>query len=476
MKVLMVASEAYPFSKTGGLADVIYALSSKLVKRRQSITITLPLYRETFKKLNFDELELFASFEVKMSWRHQRCDVYKYVYQKITYLFIDNEHYFMRDKLYGYDDDIERFSFFDLAIKELLIKKNLRFDIIHLHDWQTGMIPLLLKEYEAPKKHFKYVFTIHNLAYQGIASREDLGNYLNLDDYYYDGGLTRFHNHVNFLKTALMTVDKITTVSMSYAREILSGHYAYGMDTILKLREKDFVGILNGIDNIIYDPKNDPLIPYHYGLSDFKKGKQTCKEALLKKVNLKDSRRPLFAIVTRLTFQKGIDLINDVIPTLIKNGANIIVLGTGEYNLENQLSFFSQHDSDHIHVHIGFDEEEAHLIYAGSDFFLMPSLYEPCGIGQMLALRYGSLPIVRPVGGLYDTVNGYTGLNLNDANGIYIYHHSSSAFKSAIGTALCLYNHKKSLSSLIKNALKSKNDWSKPADNYMELYRKLLDK
>lgn len=475
MKVLMVASEAFPFAKSGGLADVLFSLSSKLVERRQKVTIVIPLYQEVLRHISFEALELFASFEVQMSWRKKRCDVYRLEYKRITYLFIDQESYFMRDKLYGYDDDIERFSFFTMAIKGLIINKNLHFDIIHIHDWHGGMLPLVMRDYEVRKKKFKYVFTIHNIAYQGICAKEKLGDYLNLDDYYFDSGVVRFNGEVNFMKAALVTCDKITTVSLNYAKEILNGKYDYGLQPILKMREKDIVGILNGIDYKYYNPKSDHLLPLNYGLGDFVLGKKRAKAEIIKKFGLKDEERPLFAIVTRLTFQKGIELVNDVIPTLVKTGANVIVLGTGEYNLENQLSFLYHEHPEHLYVHIGFDEDEAHLIYAASDFFLMPSLFEPCGIGQLIALRYGALPIVRPVGGLADTVIGYTGLNPNTANGLYIYHYSLSAFESAIGMAFNLYKNKTLFKKLSKNALKARFDWKISANKYLELYRLLVN-
>lgn len=477
MNILMVTGESNPFIKSGGLADVVYSLSKELVKKDHQVSIILPFYKKIKDNYEKDvDTKFLGMFEVKMNWRYQYCGVFERMQDGIRYLFIDNEQYYGREGLYGFDDDIERFAFFDLAVLEMICHFQLKFDILHMHDWHAGMIPLLMhvnyKNVYTEKT--KTVITIHNPAFRGMFGKEKLLDFFNLSEEYYYNGTVEFDGACSFLKTGLMVSEFITTVSPTHAQEILEGSQAYGLEDVIKYKRESFKGIVNGIDYDEFNPKEDKLIKKNYSVANIKTGKFENKKYLCESFNLQDPNRPLFGLVSRLTWQKGIDLILDMIPYLVSRGANVIILGAGEYNLEQRANFLQGAHKNHVGVYFGYNNELAHQIYAGSDFFMMPSLFEPCGIGQMIAMRYGTLPLVRNTGGLKDTVIGYDGTNASEATGFSFYDYSVQGFIGPLSSALDIYYTEEKLKlQLAKNAMKSKNDWSKSADEYLTIYRSI---
>lgn len=475
MKIVMIASESRPLCKTGGLADVIYSLSKELAVKGEEVFIVLPFYkgiknngRHSFKKV--------CSFVVPMSWRSEKVEVYSTYDSGITFYLIGNARYFDRDYLYGDWDDNERFAFFALASKELLNHISLVPDIIHVHDWHAGMVPCLFKEDEYATKDFsktKFVFSIHNPAFQGMLPPSALGDYYDLPDSLYHKGQVRFKDQVSTLKAGIVYADKITTVSPNHRKELLTKEGSMGLSDVLKFREYDFIGVLNGIDYEEFDPEHDELIPFPYNAKTVQVEKENNKKALLEHFHLANNVQPLFSLVSRLTWQKGMDILYPAAEAIAQKGANLIFLGSGEYQYEQMLESLRAKYPHNVAIYIGYNDKLAHQIYASSDFFLMPSLFEPCGLGQMIAQRYGTLPIVRRTGGLKDSVIGYDGTNEKTANGFGFDDYSGDAF---LNTCLYAYEqwHKPTLKKmLVRNAFKTDNSWSKSAKEYLAIYKNL---
>lgn len=475
MKIAMVTSEANPFVKSGGLADVTFSLSKELVILGQEVILFMPLYKQ-IALLYEKDLQLITKFEVSMTWRKQESKIYRAYVDGIVYYFIQNDYYFFRDNLYGYDDDFERFAFFTLAVKEAFKVLNFKADVVHVHDWQPGMLPTLIKESEKNNpffKDFKYVLTIHNPAFKGFFDKYFLNNIYGLSNDLYDSGEVRFENSVSSLKAAIMSANKITTVSPTHRDELLDRHSEHGLSSVLELRKDDFVGILNGIDYEEFKTIDNPFVPHPYDRLKVTSGKNLNKKALLKRFNLPVNDKPVFGIVTRLTWQKGISLILARAISIIRQGGVIIVLGSGEYELEQQLEHLRSKFPYDVGIYIGYNNELAHLVYAGSDFFLMPSLFEPCGIGQMIAQRYGTLPVVRYTGGLKDTVIGYEENNTLDANGVGFIHFDEQGMQYAIDKSFLIYENKNLLLKLRRNAMKLDRTWYFSAESYLHLYRQV---
>ena len=481
MNILMVAGESNPFAKGGGLADVVYSLSKELVKKGNNVSIVLPFYKkikDQHMREHMKEYELVKTFPVYMSWRVQYCGVFRLEHEGITYYFIDNEQYFYRDGLYGFDDDIERFAYFNLAVVEFVLHMQLKLDVIHVHDWQAGMIPLLLKtDFRAAINYYvpHFVLTIHNPAFQGKFDPYYLGDFFNLSDVYYRDGTVRFENCASFLKAAIMLCDKITTVSPTHARELLNGEHAYGLQDVIRLREYDFFGIVNGVDEEEFNPRNDERIFVKYDEKTVLEGKKKNKQELLKKFGIKNPDLPLFGLVSRLTSQKGISLILDAIPHL-SGKANIFLLGSGEKELEDRARFLRECYSENVAVYFGYSDDMAHKVYAASDYFLMPSNYEPCGIGQMIAHRYGALPIVRTTGGLKDTVIGFDGNNLNIADGFSFDDYCLQGLLGPCLSALDLFAYRDERKKMMQNAMKKNHSWSTSCELYLGVYREITGK
>ena len=478
MKIVMVSSESRPFCKTGGLADVVYSLSKELVVQGEEVSIILPYYDAIARHLPKSELKKAVSFSTHMSWRQQTVDVYHLVQEGINYYFIENQQYFERGHIYGDFDDGERFGFFTNAAKEFLIAKKLYPDIIHVHDWQAGMLPCLMKVDPYCQKKFaktKYVFTIHNPAFQGLMPKFTLGDFYNLTDELFDNGSVRFKDQVSTLKAGIVYSDKITTVSPTHHLELLTPEGGMGLDGVLRYREWDFSGILNGIDYLEFNPESDKQIAKPYTASNLIGGKKANREALFKEFNLKKNNGPLFSLVTRITWQKGFDIIFPAIEELLQRGASIFMLGSGEYQYEQRWEDIRRRYLDRVGLFIGYSDPLAHKIYAASDFFIMPSLFEPCGLGQMIAQRYGTLPIVRRTGGLRDSVICYNGSNSETSNGFGFDEYSVYEMTRTAHYAYDCYENKTLLHQLMKNAMLTDNSWQKSTLEYIKLYKQLVN-
>ena len=473
MKLVMVASEANPYVKTGGLADVVYALSRQMAVTGEEVAVILPLYNQARKKLT--NCNKVGEIVVNMSWRRETSNVYHERNSDIDFYFIENHHYFERENIYGYGDDGERFAFFSLASLETLKSIDFKPDIIHVHDWQSGMVPCLIKEkHDSFFAKTKTVLTIHNPAFQGMIFRESLGDLYGLPLYLYDNGALRFKDNVSTLKGGIMYADKITTVSPTHREELLTEEGSMGLNYVLRFREFDFCGFLNGIDYEEFNPETDKLISANFNEKNYVSNKKANKKFLCEKFGFKNQNAPIFALVSRITWQKGMSLVFAATNELIARGANILLLGSGEYEYERQMQKLNDDHPGQVGVYIGYNNELAHQIYAGSDFFMMPSLFEPCGLGQMIAQRYGTLPIVRRVGGLKDSVINYDGHNIETANGFGFDYFSDYEMTRTCIYAFDQYQNKEVLKRLVKNAIKTDNSWEKSGEQYHGLYRSLL--
>ena len=473
MKIAMVASEANPLCKTGGLADVVYSLGKELVILGEEVSVILPFYKKIKDQPGL-KLKRLGSYDVFLSWRRQVADIFLCYVDGIAYYLIGNDYYFDREDLYGYDDDGERFAFFTLATRSLFPFLSLQMDVIHIHDWQPGMLPALVREQSLDEPAFKgtkFVMTLHNEAFKGLIDRYFLNHFYGLDDILFDDGRVRFDGMVSTLKAGIIYSDEVVTVSPNHAQELLSPGDPMRLDGVLALKEGHFQGILNGIDLLEFDPAEDPLIGRNYDATSFQEGKKACKERLLRTGLIPVSDGPVFGLVSRLTAQKGVDLVIQGARGIFAKGGKLAVLGSGEYDIEIALENLRAEYPKQMTIYRGFNNQLAHDIYSGSDFFLMPSLFEPCGIGQMIAQHYGSLPIGRKVGGLVDTIIPY-GDGRSDATGFLFDDYSGSAFWSQIESAFAVYNNPKVMNALIENAMNVDHSWKTSAESYLALYRR----
>jgi starch synthase len=471
MKILLVGSEATPFSKTGGLADVLGALPKELNLLNLDARVVLPKHMWTKEKFN-DVLVPVCNYRVNVGPKEEYAGVEKTELDGVTFYFIDNEYYFgYRNSLYGHYDDGERYGYYNNAVLKMLEEIDFFPDIIHCHDWQSGLIPYLYKKKYAnhPKyQGIKTIMTIHNIAYQGRFSKE-LMPYLDVE---YSSDL-EFDNLINFLKTGLQTADIITTVSENYANEILYDYFGYGMQGILRDREDSLYGIVNGIDYTNFNPKLDSKIYYNYSLYNYLKGKRENKESLREYYNLERNESPIIGMVSRLTEAKGFDLVMEVIEPLIQNKEiQLVLLGSGDTYIEDYFRNLREKYPDQVGIYIGYSDEMARKIYAGSDMFLMPSRFEPCGLAQLISLKYGTVPIVRKTGGLRDTIdifNKFTG----EGNGFGFENYEASDLLFAINNALEVYCDEPSWKKIIRTAMKADFSWKESAKKYKNLYQQL---
>ncbi len=476
MKVLYAAAEGNPFVKTGGLADVIGALPKALRKLGADVRVVLPLYAAVPESYR-SRMKLTAELEVPVGWRMKYCGIWELALEGVTYYFLDNEDYFKREGLYGYGDDGERFAYFGRAALEMIRHIDFVPDIIHSHDWHAGMVGALLeKHYRHDERYraIRTVFTIHNLQYQGVFPYEVLGDLLGLDHEHFASGQVEYHGCVNYLKAGLVFSDRVTTVSHSYAEEIRSPEYGHGLDGELRFLGSKLSGILNGIDEKLYNPAKDPHLFVNYRTNMAKKAMN--KLALQRTLGLPEREEvPMIGMVSRMTAQKGFDLVEDGLPSLLmQDDVQVVILGAGDHHYERLLSDYAARWPNQLSVQLKFDEGLARRIYAGSDLFLMPSRFEPCGISQMLAMRYGALPIVRETGGLKDTVipyNEYTG----EGNGFSFGPHSTQDMLHIVRLALAYYTLPEHWKQIAKNAFAGDYSWKQSAVRYMELYRSLTD-
>lgn len=471
-KVLIVASECVPFIKTGGLADVIGALPKKLALKKYDVRVILPLYQKVIDHY-IHLLEKFETVSIHSGNIHQPASYYRYVKDNVTYYFVEHQGYFEREGLYGFEDDAERFSFFQRAALDLLAVIDWFPDVIHTHDWHTGMIPLMTKVLYDDERYrqLKHVFTIHNLAFQGNFDKFVLSEKLGIPMQYYENGNTRFHEGISFMKTAIVFADKITTVSYTYSREILTDEFGENLQYVLQYRQDDLWGIVNGIDTVVWNPKTDQNIAYPYGISSVEKAKIKNKLALQSELGLvQDENVMLIGMVTRLSWQKGCYLLLEQMSNIMQLPIQLVILGSGEKDIENSLKYVEYAHKGKAVFYCGYDEQLAHRIYAATDLFLMPSLYEPCGIGQLIAMHYGSLPLVRETGGLKDTVQPYneytkegTGFGFNSKNSWDLFH----VLKYAVSQ---YYEHRLDFEKIRKQAMQQKVDLDETVSLYEKLY------
>lgn len=471
MRVLMVSSEVEPFAKTGGLGDVVGALPKALKKQGVDVRVIMPKYGSIAQKYK-ERMEFIGYLYVDLIWRHQYCGVFKLNQDGVTFYFLDNEYYYNRGKLYD-DLDLEKFCFLDLAALEVAQYINFRPDIIHIHDWQTGPIAALIKaRYNLLTfyRHTKVVYTIHNLQYQGKFQREHVIDMLPLHPSYYGN-----EPLVNFMKLGIIHADKVTTVSPTYKEEIKTAEYGENLQDLLWQNDDKLVGILNGIDYRLYSPDCDPLLEVCYDHTTYQEGKKKNKELLLQSLGMKnEEERPLVSIISRLATQKGMDLILSSMDDLCRKNINLVLLGSGEKNLEDAFNYFACKYPTQFRAILKFDNALAHKIYAASDLFLMPSVFEPCGLAQMICLNYGTLPLVRSVGGLRDSIIPYNEYE-KTGNGFSFNCYRKEDFLHTVDYALSLYGQKEKWNQIIHNGFDCNFSWENSAAKYKEIYQDLID-
>ncbi|WP_442603930.1 glycogen synthase GlgA [Paenibacillus sp. KN14-4R] len=477
MNILHAASEVFPFVKTGGLGDVLGSLPKALNKQGANVRVILPLY-ENIPRVLLQNAKRIAEFTVQVGWRSQYCGILQVEQDDVTYYLIDNEQYFKRSGLYGYEDDAERFAFFNRAVLDGLPLIGFEPDVIHVHDWQAAMIPVLLKTQYAHLPAYQgiqTVLTVHNLKYQGTFSKEMMMDVFGLGLEYFGGDQLEMNDGGSFLKGGLLYADKITTVSKTYADEIQTPFYGEQMDSLLRYRSHDLTGIVNGIDYDLYDPMQDPhlFMRYRDAISKKRQNKLVLQERF---ELLQDEGIPVISIVTRFVQQKGLDLIAHVLPELMQLDAQFVIVGTGEYQYEQLFRQASEQYPDRISAQIIFDDSLARQVYAASDLFLMPSLFEPCGIGQLIAMRYRCVPIVRETGGLRDTVLPYNEFT-SEGTGFTFANYNAHDMLYTIGRAIQLYKYDhQAWGNILSNIKKNDYSWRKSAQKYMDLYEELQRK
>ncbi len=473
MKVLYAVSEAKPFIASGGLADVAGSLPVALRRRLIGCRLVMPMYEgipEEYK----NEMRFITHITVPVAWRRQYCGIFELKYQGVICYFIDNQYYFKRQGIYGHYDDAERFAFFSRAVLEMIPYIDFKPDVIHCNDWQTALVPVYYSKYYATREGFeniKTVFTIHNIQYQGKYGREILGDVAGFSED--DVSLLENDGCINFMKGAIECSNVVTTVSPSYAQEILNPWYAYGLDSILNARKYKIHGILNGIDTVSNDPATDKALPANFDVNHIE-GKAKCKAALQKEMGLPvRADVPLIGVVSRLVSHKGFDLIKCVLDEMLSDSdIQMVVLGSGEWQYESFFSEAAQRYPDKLAVKLGFIPALASRIYGGSDMFLMPSKSEPCGLSQMFALRYGSVPIVRATGGLKDSVTD-SGI-LGEGNGFVFEDYNAHEMLHTVRRAIDGYADRDGWAILRRRAMECDFSWGRSANEYIKLYKQLI--
>jgi len=472
--ILFVASEGVPFIKTGGLADVVGSLPECFDKKYFDVRVLMPKYMCMHQDKK-DMMEYVDHFYMDYAGKSTYVGILKAKVNGIQFYFIDNEYYFSGDAPYGdLRFDLEKFIFFDKAALSALPIIGFKPDIIHCHDWQTGLIPVYLKDSFRGGEFFrdiKSIMTIHNLKFQGTWDVKTVKFLSGLPDYYFTPDKLEAFKDANMLKGGLVFADAITTVSDTYAEEIKTEFYGEKLDGLLRSREHDLRGIVNGIDYTDYNPEKDKFIDFKYNQKNFRKEKAKNKLALQEQLGLiRDEKKFMIGMVSRLTGQKGFDLVNYVMDELCQDNVEIVVLGTGEEQYENSFRYFDWKYADRVSANIYYSEELSHKIYAASDAFLMPSLFEPCGLSQLMALRYGTVPIVRETGGLKDTVEPYneyegTGTGFSFTN--YNAHEMLGAIRYA---ERIYYDRKRDWNKIVDRAMEADFSWKVSASKYTEMY------
>ena len=477
--ILFVASEGVPFIKTGGLADVVGSLPKCIDKKYFDVRVILPKYT-CIKQEWKDKMEYVTHFYMDFHWKNEYVGVLKAEYDGVKYYFIDNEMFFGGFAPYGDNAlyEIEKFAFFSKAALSILPIIDFRPDLIHCHDWQTGLIPVYLKERFQGNEFFhgiKSVMTIHNLKFQGKWDVKAVKDITGLPDYFFTPDKMEAYKDANLLKGGLVYADAITTVSATYADEIKTEFYGESLDGLLRARANDLRGIVNGIDYEDFDPSKDKHIPHPYDAVNFRKEKAKNKKALQEELGLEvDDKKMMIGIVSRLTDQKGFDLIAYIMDELCQDAVQIVVLGTGEERYENMFRHFDWKYNDKVSANIYYSEELSHKIYAASDAFLMPSLFEPCGLSQLMSLRYGTVPIVRETGGLKDTVESYNEYESTGTGFSFVNYNAHEMLSTIRYAEKIYYDKKREWNKIVDRAMKADFSWNVSAQKYQEMYDWLI--
>lgn len=472
MKVLFASSEALPFKASGGLGDVAGSLPQALRKRLIGCRVVMPLYDTISQELK-DSMTFLTSISVPVAWRRQYCGIFEAKAGGVIYYLLDNQYYFKRDGIYGYYDDAERFAFFARAVLEIIPAIGFKPDIIHCNDWQTALTPVYYNTLYANRpgyENIKTVFTIHNIQYQGTYGMELVNEVIGIPES--ATSLVEYDGDVNFMKGAIETADKVTTVSPSYANEILDPWYSHGLDIILNQRSWKLSGILNGIDTDLYNPETDKDIAVNYNSSNFEP-KKINKQKLQEYFSLPIREDvPVIGMVTRLVGHKGLDLVKAVLDELLATtDVQFVVLGSGEWQYESFFKDMAAKYPNKMGLKLGFVPSLSKKIYAGADMFLMPSKSEPCGLSQMISLRYGTIPIVRETGGLRDSIKDSGD---GEGNGFTFSSYNAHDMLFTIKRAIEGYSHREGWNILMKRAMECDNSWGKSANEYIRLYKSLL--
>lgn len=472
MKVLFVTSEAAPFIRTGGLGDVAGALPYALRQKDVDIRIILPYYSDIPDSYKHT-MNYIGNIYVPLSWRYQYCGVFSQVVNGVKYYFIDNEYYFKRQGIYGHYDDAERFAFFSRAVLEILPVIDFYPDVIHCNDWQTAMVPVMKDVFytnDEKIRSARTLFTIHNIEYQGKYGREIIRDILGLPEG--KEQLVDYAGCVNMMKGAIECSNVVSTVSRSYAHEILDPYYSYGLDGILKAREYKLCGVVNGLDTQLYNPATDMALFENYDYASFtKKAKNKDGLGALLGLNLPPDK-PLIAMVTRLTAQKGIDLVARVMDEIMAKDVRMVILGTGDWKYETMLKEAEKRFPSNLRVIISFSKDLAQKIYAAADMFLMPSKFEPCGLSQMISMRYGTVPVVRETGGLKDTVAPYNGTT-GKGVGFTFCRYDAYDMLDAIDRAIGVFGNKTEWKKVVRNGMTADWSWDSSAAKYIDIYEKI---
>lgn len=473
MKILFAASECYPFIKTGGLGDVAWALPKALKKLGVDVRVILPKYSGIPEKYRYNMKHL-TDFNINIAHRDQFCGIDMYELDGITFYFVDSMYFFDRNGLYGYMDDGERFSFFSCGVIEAMERIGFIPDIIHVNDWHTAVIPVLLKtkySWINAYRDIKTILTIHNLKFQGIFPQDVLWNLLNLDSSFMTDNGFEFYGCANYMKAGMNYADFVTTVSPTYAREITYPFYGENLHGLISRIGYKVTGILNGIDTKINDPEKDPDIPYNYN-KDNLENKAKDKAELQRELGLPVTNSPLVSIISRLTDQKGLDILSPAMEEILSKDIQMVVVGTGEAKYEDTFRYFAAKYPEKISSQIKFDAKLAQRVYAGSDMILVPSKFEPCGLTQMVGMRYGTVPIVRETGGLKDSVipyNRFTG----EGTGFTFSNYDTYDLIQGVNRALEAYKDKDQWKKIVRSAMEADFSWDRSALEYLDIYRKL---
>jgi starch synthase len=475
INVVFVASEAAPFAKTGGLADVAGSLPKALCSKKVNVVVYMPLHAKIARDYK-DKMTFLGFTTVNMGWRTQYVGLFTLTHDGVPFYFIDNEFYFKRQGLYGEGDDAERYIYFSKAVLAAVKMVGVKPDIIHTNDWHTASINVLLDYYakhDAFYEGIKTVFTIHNLRYQGVFDPFIMGDLLNVPYEYYHDDCLKYYDNINILKGGIVFSDHITTVSKSYANEITYPYFGENLDGVINKYKDKLTGIVNGIDYDVYNPTTDKNIPVNFDAASIERKKEIKTHIQMKFGLPVDPEIPMLAMVSRLADMKGLDLIEHILNELLSLDVQVVILGTGETHYEDMFKHYQYMYPNKLAARLYFDQYESHAIYAGADMFLMPSLFEPCGLSQLIALRYGTIPVVRQIGGLRDTVipyNKYTG----EGNGFGFVNYNAHELLFTIKEALGYYREPSVWQSLMTQAMAADHSWAQSSKEYLAVYAKVL--